>query len=179
MNRSEKEQIIAEVKQKVARAKGLYFTDFTGITVGEITELRREFRKSNIDYQVVKNTLVRKALESLTGYDKVYDTLSLPTGIAYGYDDPIAPARIIKKYREKNQRLTVKVCIVEKQVFEGSKLEQLAKLPTRAETIAGILGSINAPVSGLVRTIHAVARDLVGVIAAIERKKVAQFTESN
>ena len=173
MKRSEKEQIIAGVKEKIARAQGLYFTDFTGITVGQITELRREFRKSNIDYQVVKNTLARTALESVTGYDKVYDRLRLPTGIAFGFDDPIAPAKIIKKYREKNQKLTVKVCVVEKQVFEGSQLDQIAKLPTRAEAIAGILGSIQAPMTGIVGAINAVMRDLVSVIDAIEKKKAA------
>ena len=105
MKRSEKEQNIAKVKEHIARAKALYFTDFTGITVAEITDLRREFRKSNIDYQVVKNSLARKALESVTGYDKVYDKLSFPTAIAFGYDDPVAPAKIIKKYREKNAKL--------------------------------------------------------------------------
>ena len=173
MKRSEKEQIIAEVKEMIARAKGLYFTDFTGITVEEITELRREFRKSNIDYRVFKNTLARKALESITGYDKVYDNLKLPTGIAFGYDDPIAPAKIIKKYREKHEKLKVKVCVVEKQVFEGSQLDRIAKLRTRAETVAGILGSIQAPISGIVGALNAVMRDLVGVIHAIEKKKAA------
>lgn len=173
MKRSEKEQIIAEVKEKVARAKAMYFTDFTGITVLEITELRREFRKSNIDYEVVKNTLARKALESVTGFDSVAGQLTLPTAIAFGYDDPIAPAKIIKKYREKNNKLRLKICIIEHQVFDGSQLDQVAKLPTRGETIAAILGSIQAPMTGVVGAINAVVRDLVYVIDAIEKKKAA------
>ena len=173
MKRSDKDQIIAEVKEKIARAKAMYFTDFTGVTVEEITELRREFRKSNVDYAVVKNTLARKALEAVTGYDSVLDRLKLPTGIAFGYDDPIAPAKIIKKYREKNDKLKLKVCVIEKQVFDGAQLDQVAKLPTRAETIAAILGSIQAPMTGVVGAIHAVMRDLVSVIDAIEKKKAA------
>jgi large subunit ribosomal protein L10 len=173
MKRSEKDQIIAEVKEKIVRAKGMYFTDFTGITVEEITELRREFRKANIDYEVVKNTLARKALESVTGYDAVMAKLTLPTGIAFGYDDPIAPAKIIKKYREKNDKLKLKVCVVEKQVFDGAQLDQVAKFATRAETIAAILGSIQAPITGVAGAIHAVIRDLVSVIDAIEKKKAA------
>jgi large subunit ribosomal protein L10 len=173
MKRSEKEQIIAEVKEKIERAKGLYFSDFTGITVEQITELRREFRKSNIDYQVVKNTLARKALESVTGYDTILDKLVRPTGIAFGYDDPIAPAKIIKKFREKNEKLTLKICVIEKQVFDGKQLDEIAKLPTRGEIIAGIMGSIQAPASGIVGSINAVMRDLVNVIDAIEKKKAA------
>jgi len=173
MKRSEKEQIIAEVKEKVARAKGLYFADFTGITVEQINELRKEFRKVNVEYQVVKNTLARKALESVTGYDTVLDRLERPTAIAFGYDDPVAPARVIKKFREKNEKLTLKVCIIEHQVFEGSKLDEIAKLPSRPEIIAGILGTIQAPAQGIVGAINAVMRDLVSVIDAIEKQKAA------
>jgi len=152
----------------------MYFADFTGITVERITELRREFRKSNIDYRVVKNTLARKALESVTGYDSVIPKLVGHTGIAFGYDDPIAPAKIIKKFRDKNDgKLSVKVCIVENQVFEGKQLDEIAKLPSRNDLIAGIIGSIQSPISGVVGAINAVARDLVYVIDAIEKKKAA------
>src|ERR1041385_4734543 len=136
MKRSEKEQILAEVTERVARAKSMFFADFTGITVEQVNELRREFRKSNVDYRVVKNTLARKALESVTGYDKVLDQLVGPTAIAFSYDDPVAPAKIIKKFREKNEKLKVKVCVLEKQVFDGKQLDELAKLPTRGEMIA-------------------------------------------
>ncbi len=174
MKRSEKEQIITEVKEKIERAKSMYFADFTGITVEQINELRREFRKANIDYRVVKNTLARKALESVTGYDKVYDKLVGHTGIAFGYDDPVAPAKIIKKFRDKHEnKLSVKVCVLEHQVFEGSQLDVLAKLPSRGEMIASILGSIQAPIQGVAGAVNAVMQNLVSVIDAIEKKKAA------
>ena len=173
MKRSEKEQIIAEVKGKIERAKGMYFADFTGISVEQVNELRREFRKANVDFQVVKNTLARKALESVTGYDNVIDKLVMPTSIAFGYDDPVSPARIMKKFREKNDKLKVKVCVVETQVFEGSQLDQIAKLPSRGEIVASILGSIQSPISGVVGAIGAIMRDLVNIIDAIEKKKAA------
>jgi large subunit ribosomal protein L10 len=173
MKRSEKEQIVAEVTEQISKAQGMYFAEFTGITVDEINELRREFRKSKIDYRVVKNTLARKALESVTGYDKVYDKLVGPTAIAFGYEDPVAPARIIRKFREKNQKLNVKVCVIEKLVYDGNRLDELAKMPTRSDLIAGILGSLQAPISGVVGAINAVMRDLVSVIGEIEKKKAA------
>jgi large subunit ribosomal protein L10 len=173
MKRSEKEQIIAEVKDKISRAKGMYFADFSGITVEEITELRRDFRKSNIDYRVVKNTLARKALETMSGYDKVIPKLIGHTGIAFGYDDPVAPAKIIKKFRDKYNKFNVKVCVVEQQVFGGTQLDEIAKLPSRKELIASILGSVQAPISGIVGAINGVMRELVYVIDAIEKKKAA------
>jgi large subunit ribosomal protein L10 len=173
MKRSEKDQIIAAVKERAGRAKSMFFADFTGITVEQVSELRREFRKSSIDYQVVKNTLARKALAEMGGFDKVSAHLEQPTAIAFGYDDPVAPAKIIRKFREKNDKLRVKVCVVENRVYEGSQLDEIAKLPTRGEIISGILGSIQAPVSGVAGAINAVMRDLVSVIDAIEKKKAA------
>jgi len=173
MKRSEKEAIIAEVAEKAARAVAMYFADFSKLTVAEETELRREFRKSNVEYNVVKNTLARKALEQLSGYDRVYDKLVGPTGIAYSYDDPSAPAKIIKKFSEKTGKLQLKVAVVEKQIYDAAKLEQLAKMPTRKELISAILGSLNAPISGVVGAINAVARDLVYIVDAIEKKKAA------
>jgi large subunit ribosomal protein L10 len=173
MKRSEKEAIIAEVAEKAARAIAMYFADFSKLTVADETELRREFRKSKIEYNVVKNTLARKALEQLTGYDRVFDKLVGPTGIAYSYDDPSAPAKIIKKFSEKTGKLKLKIAVVEKQVYDSTKLDQLASMPTRKELIASILGSLNAPASGIVGAVNAVARDLVYVLDAIEKKKAA------
>lgn len=173
MKRSEKEQIVAEVKEKVARAKGMYFADFTGITVEEVSDLRKEFRKSNVEYQIVKNTLARKALAELTGFDKVIEHLKQPTAIAFGYDDPVAPARIIKKFTDKFGKLNVKVCVVENLVYEGAEIDTIAKLPTKKELMTGIVFAVASPAAGIVGAINAVMRDLVGVINAIEKKKAA------
>src|SRR5512136_2270243 len=101
MKRSEKEQIVAEVAETVRRAHGMFFTDFTGLTVEQATELRREFYKVGVDYRVVKNTLIQKALEQVEGFDKVFDRLVGPTGVAFAYDDPVTPAKIIQKFKDK------------------------------------------------------------------------------
>ena len=94
-------------------------------------------------------------------------------GVAFAYDDPVGPAKIIRKFSEKHNKLALKVCVLEKEIFDGSKLDELAKLPTRKEMIAGILGSIQAPLAGVPNVIHAVLRDLVSVIGQIEKKKAA------
>lgn len=173
MKRSEKEAIITEVVDRVSRAVAVYFADFSKLTVAEETELRREFRKSGVEYTVIKNTLIRKALEQLTGYDRVYDKLVGPTGIVFAYDDPAAPAKVIKKFSEKTGKFQLKTAVVEKHVYDGAKLEQLSSLPTRKDLIAAVLGSLQAPISGIVGSVNAVMRDLVQVIDAIEKKKAA------
>ncbi|MGA3288320.1 MAG: 50S ribosomal protein L10 [Bacteroidota bacterium] len=173
MKRNEKEAIIAEVAEKAARAVAMYFADFSKLTVAEETELRREFRKSGVEYNVVKNTLARKALQQLTGYDRVYDKLVGPTGIAFSYDDPSTPAKIIKKYSEKLGKFKLKAAVIEKQVYDATRLNELANMPSRKDMIVAILGSLQAPTSGIVGAINAVARDLVCVLDAIEKKKAA------
>jgi len=173
MTRSEKEQAIASLQEKFARAQGMFFTDFTGISVEKITVLRSEFRKAGIEYLVVKNTLAKKALEQVGGYETVYPTLKGATAIAFAYADAAAPAKILQKFKEKNEKLISKLCVLEGHVYEGAKLPELAKIPSRPELIASILGSLDAPVSGIVGTLNAVMRELVGTIEAIEQQKAA------
>jgi large subunit ribosomal protein L10 len=151
----------------------MFFTDFTGLTVEQATELRREFHKAGVDYRVVKNTLIQKALEQVTGYDGVYGKLAGPTGVAFAFEDPVVPARIIQKFSEKHKRLSLKVCVLEHQVFEGSRLAELAKLPSRKEVMASILGSVQAPLAGVPTVINAVIRDIVSLVDEIGRKKAA------
>jgi len=173
MKRTEKEQIIAEVAEIAGRAHGMFFTDFSGLTVEQATELRRELRKSGIDYRVAKNTLIRKALEKVGGYDGVFDKLAGPTGVAFSYDDPAAPAKVIQKFAEKHKKLSLKVCVIEREVYDGARLDEIARIPSRAEVVAGILGSVQSPLAGVPNVVHAVIRELVSVIDEIGKKKAA------
>lgn len=173
MKREEKEEIVAEVTEIARRSSGLFFTDFTGLTVEQVTELRREFRKSGIQYRVAKNTLIRKALESIGGYDAVFDRLAGPTGVAFAFEDPIAPAKIIQKFSDKHNKLTLKICVIEKQVYDGSRLADLARMPSRKEIIASLLGTFQAPVVAIPSLINSLLGDVVSVIGEVERKKAA------
>jgi len=173
MKRSEKEEIISSVSDQLGRAQGMFFTDFTGLTVEEVTELRRDFHKSGIDYKVVKNTLIQKAMEAAGGYDKVFDVLVGPTAVAFANEDPVAPAKIIQKFSQKHKKLSLKACLVEKQYYEGSKLAEIASIPGRKDLMAGIVGSIQSPLAGVPTVLNAVMRDLVSVFGEIEKKKAA------
>jgi large subunit ribosomal protein L10 len=173
MKREEKEQIVAEVAETVRKANGMFFTDFGGLTVEQATELRREFFKVGVEYRVVKNTLIQKALEQVTGYDRVHDKLVGPTGVAFAFDDAVVPARIIQKFSDKHSKLTLKICVLDGQVYEGSKLKELAQLPSRKDLMAAIVGSVQSPLAGVPSVVHAVLRDLVSVVEQIEKKKAA------
>lgn len=171
MKRSEKEKIVAEVADKISRAQGMYFTEFSGITVAEATELRAEFRKAGVEYRVAKNTLIRRALNQVAQYDNLDDKLTGPTAIAFGYDDPVSPAKVIKKFRDKVSKLNVKACVIGTDVYDSSKFDELAALPTREESIASIMGSLTAPVSGVVGVLNEIMRQIVGLVEAIEQNK--------
>ena len=95
------------------------------------------------------------------------------TGFAFTDENPVAPAKIIKKYFDKNKKLSLKACYIEDEFFDGSKLNELAALPSKNDLIAGIIGSLEAPVSGIVGTINAVFRDLVSIVDEISKKKAA------
>jgi large subunit ribosomal protein L10 len=173
MERSKKEQIVAEVSEITSRAQGLFFTDFSGLTVEEATALRREFRKVGVQYKVIKNTFIRKSLEKVGGYDAVYSSLEGPTGVAFAFEDPVAPAKVIQKFSEKYKKLSLKVCVIEKRVYEGSKLDELARMPTRKDVMASILGCVQSPLAGVPNVLQAVLRDLVSVIDEVGKKKAA------
>ncbi len=172
MKRSEKEKVVAEVADKISRAQGMYFTRFSGLTVAEATELRSEFRKAGVEYRVIKNTLIKRALKQVADYDTILDEqLTGPTAIAFGYDDPVSPAKVIKKFRDKVSKIDVKACVIGMDVYDSSKFDELAALPAREESIASIMGSLTAPVSGVVGVLNEVMRQIVGLVEAIEQTK--------
>ncbi len=171
MNKTEKAEIIANFAEKFQNTPALYLIDYTGITVEEVNELRREFRKSKVEYKVIKNTLAKRAIDEANKFDKLKDYFVGMTSVAISSDDPVAAAKIIKKYKDKFNKLDLKACYIESSFYDGSKLNEIASLPTKPEIISGILGSLQSPISGIVGSINAVMRDLVGVLDAIANKK--------
>jgi large subunit ribosomal protein L10 len=173
MTREEKTQVVAELTEVIGRASGMYFTDFQGMNAAQSTNLRSELRKAGIPFKVAKNTLIRRALQD-TG--KLTDDLSKAlvnqTGVAFGFDDPVAPARVLKDFVEKNgDKPSLKIAYVDGVIYPGSQLKQVAALPTKKDVMAGIVGSIAAPISGLAGVLGALQRDLVYVLDAIEKKR--------
>jgi large subunit ribosomal protein L10 len=173
MNKNEKAEIIAQAKELIENSTALYLTDYSKINVADISEIRNQFRKDGVKYRVFKNTLFKHALVESGKFEKLADHLEGMTGFAFASTNPIAPAKTIKKYNDTSQKLALKACYIETQYYDGSKLAELAVLPTKGELIAGILGSLNSPASGIVGSIAAVIRNLVSVIDEVSKKKAA------
>jgi large subunit ribosomal protein L10 len=174
MKKEEKVDIIAEVRELIDASNAVYLTDYSGVTVSDINEIRNEFRKEGIKYRVFKNTLFKRALTESGKYSKLSNHLVGMTGYAFATaDNPVAPAKVIKKYFDNIQKMSLKACYIENQYYDGSSLNELASLPSKKELIAGIIGSLNAPASGIVGVINAVMRDLVSVIDEISKREAA------
>jgi large subunit ribosomal protein L10 len=172
MLREQKAEIINDAVSRLGRCSGLYLLNFSGMTVEQANNLRREFFKISVEYRVIKNTLFQRALEEVGGYEDVYPYLVNQTGVVFTYEDPVLPARILEKFIKDNKELPkVKAVVIEKSVFDGSRLAEIAALPTHKDLLAGIVGAIAAPAQGLAGTIHAVIQGLVGTIDAIEKQK--------
>lgn len=173
MNKNEKAEVISEIKEMIENASAVYLTDYSKINVADISHIRNEFRKEGVNYKVLKNTMFERAMKEAGKFDKLTDHLVGMTGFAFASTNPVAPAKIIKTYFDKNQKLSLKACYIEDQYYDGKQLDILATLPTKNELVAGILGSINAPATGIVGVLHAVIRDLVSVIDEISKKEAA------
>lgn len=174
MTKEQKTQVVQDAVERLERVSGLYLASFSGLTVEKANNLRSEFFKAGVDYKVIKNTLFKLALQQVGGYDDVIPYLKDQTGVVFAYDDAVQPARILDKFvKEKGNedKLVVKVAVLGKEVFDGSRLSELASLPTREDLIASIIGSIAAPAQGIVGAIHGVMSGIVYALDAIVRQK--------
>ena len=173
MNKNEKAEIIEEAKQLINQSSAVYLTDYSSINVADISDIRNQFRKEGVKYKVFKNTLFKRALVESGRFEKLADHLEGMTGYAFASTNPVAPAKIIKKYFDTSQKFALKACYIETEFYDSGKLNELASLPTKQELIAGILGGLNSPASGIVGAISAVMRDLVSVVDEISKKQAA------
>lgn len=151
-----KKAIVAEITDKLEKSTSAIIVDYRGLKVDEVTELRRKFTEAGVDYKVYKNTLMKRAAESL-GMTELMEELQGPNAVAISYDDPVAPARIANEFAKTHKKLELKVGIVEGAFYDQDKLKELADIPSREMLIAKLLGSLKAPVSNFAYLIKAIA----------------------
>lgn len=173
VTKQKKEEILAGLTKRLRDTKGLYLIDYTGMTAAESVALRREFRGVGAELKIAKNTLVRRALKEVGGFDIPDDQIVGQTAIAFGYADAIAPSKIIKRVVDKDKKLALKAAVIEGQVFGGDQLDTISNLPSREDLIAGILGSLQSPASGIVGAINAVIRDVASLVEEVAKKQAA------
>lgn len=171
MERAQKEEAIKDIRARFDKMSSAVFLDFTGMTVEEVSKLRDKFREKGIDYKVLKNKLVEKALADLPWVSGLKPVLRGMTGVAWSFEEPSAAARVVKDFVKENEKLKVKAGLLEGQVLDAKQVEnQLATLPNKDEARAMLLATLIAAPQRFVMLLNAPARDFVGVLAAKERK---------
>jgi len=170
MPRPEKVAVVDEIAEKMERTQSLFLTDFTGLDVEAINELRRLLRENDVEYRVVKNTLARLAADK-AGREDLKPYLIGPTAMAFGYQDPVLPAKLIGQFAQKTGKPEVKVILFEGQILEKEALDRLKNLPSRDQLLAQLLGGLNSPVTGLVMVLKGLLREVVGLVDAIAKSR--------
>ncbi len=158
------------IKEKIQDAKSVVFVKFNGLTVSEDTELRREFRKNNVEYKVYKNTLIRYAFHEL-GVTDFDDDLNGPTAVAFGTDETGAAKVIVDAAKKYQDKIVVKSAYVEGGRVDEKGVKALASMPSKEQLIAKMLGSMQAPIANFVGVLSAMPRSLVIALNAVAEKK--------
>ncbi len=171
LTRQRKAEIVEELRQKLEKARGIYLVDFAGMTVEDSRALRKELRPKGFEYKVAKNTLIRRALQAIGDHAELEQHLVGQTGLVLSYTDGVAPARVLRDFIKRIEKPRFKAAVVEGQYFGSEQLDQLAALPSREELIAGILGSLQAPIAGIAGAIAALMRDIAYLVEEVARKR--------
>jgi large subunit ribosomal protein L10 len=172
MPTAKKEATIEELREQIAGAKNLFFTNYQGLTVEQISKLRNELRKDGSTYGVVKNTLFKRAAgdELASQLDAI---LAGPTGVVFAGDDPVAPAKALKTFSDTTKPVGVKAAYIDGKLVDAAQVQALAALPPKLELLARLVGSLKSPLQGLVMVLSGNQSGLVRVLNAIRESKSA------
>jgi large subunit ribosomal protein L10 len=171
LNKENKQQVVTELHEKLARAKAVFLADFRGMNVEKATGLRDELRKANVEYKVVKNTLLDIASRE-TDKESLSSHYVGPTAIALSYDDPVSAAKVLSRFAKESQAIfKLKAGVLSGKLISVSDIQALADLPSREVLLAKLLGSMNAPATNFVGVLAAVPGSFVRVLNAIKIQK--------
>lgn len=173
MNKQEKEEVIKEMADKLQRAKGAFVVSYQGLDVATMTAVRKELRKHQVEFQVVKNRLLKRASEN-TGTAAIKEHFVGPCALALTYDDVVTPAKVLIEQEKKSERLKIKIGQIAGKVVELEGIKRLAELPSREVLLAQALSAMQAVPASLVRTLNGIVTKLVFALKAIENKKQEQ-----
>ena len=170
MKQTEKEKIVEALHEKFSRAKTVLLTDYRGLDMPAMTELRSQLREASVEYRVVKNSLMERAADG-TDLALLKDHFSGPCAVALSYEDPVAPAKVLTKFAEGHKALEVKAGVVAGQMIDPDGIKRLSKLPSEEELLGQLLSVFNGPVTGFVTVLGGVLRNFMGVLEAVKRQK--------
>jgi large subunit ribosomal protein L10 len=168
MKRAEKEQLVSELRDKLQGAKSLYYTDFTGLNVKRMTELRRRLKRAGVEYVVIKNTL---ALRAVNESGLVGERLRGPTGLVFGAD-PVAAAKVLTDFaREFEQKPSVKGGMLEGKSVDAAQVKQLASLPSREQMLADLGAGLQSPMAAFVGALNGLLYMFAGALDALKSQR--------
>ncbi len=165
-----KKVVVEDIKEKIQNAKSVVLVKFNGLSVAEDTELRREFRKNNVEYKVLKNTLIKRAFNDMGITDFDAD-LNGPTSVAFGSDETGASKVIMEAVKKYQDKVSVKSAFVEGGYVDVNGVKALASMPSKEQLVAKMLGSLQAPIANFVGVLSAMPRSLVIALNAVAEKK--------
>ncbi len=171
-NMQGKVQKVSEIAERLKNARSMVMVDYKGITVEEINALRGKFREAGVEYVVLKNTLVRRAMDD-AGITELDHLLVGPSAFAFGMKDEVGPAKVIAERIEQSKadKMTIKAGLVSGKVVDVDAVMALSKLPPKEVLIAKMMGSLNAPVTNFVGVLSATLRSLVYAVDAVRKQK--------
>ncbi len=174
MNRTEKESFVVDFREKVEQAPVIYLTDFTGLDVKSMTSLRQNLRASGAEYLVVKNRLVKRALEGLQVPD-ISEALLGPTGVVLGYGGVVEPAKVVSDFaKEHDDKPVFKLGILDNEVVSAEEILRLAKLPPREQLLAELAGALEAPMVALASALEGKLQEMSGLLDALKQRKESE-----
>jgi len=155
--------LVESISLKLEKATGIYFTDYLGLDVADITELRKKLVQSGVEYRVVKNTLVKLAAQNV-GIDGLDDVFEGSTAIALSYDDASAPARVLNEFRKMHDLPQLKAFVFEGEVMDNSVFKEIAALQSKEILLAKLVGGLSSPMSKMASLLKSPMRDFVNVL---------------
>lgn len=161
---------LKDLKDLLSSSKGAVLVDYCGLTVAEDTELRSKMREAGVKYMVAKNTFIRIAAKE-AGVEGLDSYLEHNTAVAFSAEDPVAPAKILNDFSKDHKALEIKAGILDGKVIALDEVKALAELPSRDELLAKLVGSMQAPISGLVNVLQGTIRNFVYTLEAVRQKK--------
>ena len=177
MRKKEKIELAEELRTMMAEAKVVLLTDFRGLTVEELTDLRKQARAGSIRFRVAKNRLLAKAMEG-TEMEGLGEFLTGPTAVAIHSDDPVSPAKLLVEFAKEHEALTMKGGLVEGTIIDAAAIKALSRLPGLEELRAGILGSANALLGTVTSAVDALFQEMAGLVEAREKALGEAKTEA-
>jgi len=171
LDRKEKEKVVAGLEEMLERAYGTFLVDYQGLNVEALTELRRELKEANIEFQVVKNRLLLIASQD-TESGVLKDYITGPCALAITYDDVVMPAKVLIKFIQDYEALKIRVGQIKGKVVEFPAIQKLARLPSREVLLSQVLFSISSVPTSFVRILSEMLRGLVNVLKSIKRQKI-------